>query len=513
MPLICINYRWKVSCLYVKISLMNRFCSQMYILLAGLMYFTCVSCATYNGREQFIKVSSDIDTAKVYYKNQFLGYTQSFIPLSRGHSKTLMVLGNNDKKELYLKSNYRWTDSFLNNMALSMVNPILGISGVIVDLYSGSAWEYENPKMVRFLDHENLAPLAPRKIAIAPTIYNSSVAAEEANNHLEILAKSRYLNSKFLSKERAVALYEDYGYSNLNEVKKQFENDLYRELGVTHILKSKLLSNQSTAILEVKLVDIYRDKVVDNFNAVTDRKNLNYINQSFQGFLKEKFIDSLPNSLGVSYLAYQSPLSAFSECPVTDQRCEYVFELEKDLNLLSKSITLSYSNIESKKALSFGFKFKFISSVDLLFESLGLKYKNSNALDYQKLDDKFQHIAMSGSIGPEIGFYTSDLYFYGNYRPTVSYNFLNNLSKPTAQRYQLSYLDSFDLGALILGGDRWSLRAFSKIVIYPNDYFKEPLVDSLGQEIYDQTTVRYNFGISIEYFLPETKADFQKLIF
>ncbi|MBL7688431.1 MAG: hypothetical protein JNJ49_10375, partial [Bdellovibrionaceae bacterium] len=307
-----------------------------------------IGCASLTGQSQFIKVATDIDRADVADDGRPLGEAPGFFELKRSPSRLLTLSNGNETKTLELNGRYRWgTSFFANALAGFIVTPYGAIAGIVIDLLTGAAWDYDRAKRVDFLRDEKLKPLLPRSISVAPPIYGNELTSDELAEELYWAIRERYPKSRVYRYIDQLGAFAAYETNHESAADVQFRDDLYRELKTTHMAVSRAEQEENKLVLNVKIVDLYRDQIVDTFRASVRTKDLVVPPNSLWTKARGILARLIPNSIGLQSAAG----------PFGIRNPEYYVERSSSIGMFNSSYSISLSNVIGRKVRpKFGFR-------------------------------------------------------------------------------------------------------------------------------------------------------------
>lgn len=458
--------------------------------------FLVVGCASLTGQSQFVKIATDTDRADIADNGRPLGEAPGFVELKRSSSRQLTLSNGNETKPLNLNGRYRWGTSFLANaLAGFIITPYGAVAGIAIDLLTGAAWDYDRAKRVDFYPNEILKPLLPRSISVAPPIYGNELTSDELARELYWAIHERYPKSQVYSYSDQLGVFAAYETNHESAVDNQFRDDLYRELRTTHIAISRAEQEGNKLVLNVKIVDLYRDQTVDAFQASIKTRDLVVPPNSLWTKTRGLLARLIPNSMGLESAA--GPFGIWNPA--------YHVERSSSIGMFNSSYSLSLSNTVGRKVRpKFGFRVRLIPSITVNSEEFLVSYTPDTSR-YEKRWSVFQ---MGAGIGPEVGLYTAMGYFYLNYVPELSNYWIQG-----PQQFEASAVTSkAELGYSFFMSDRLHFCLFGAVHSYPPEVFNSIVSYETPSQSIRSDVISPLFGVSLGYVFPEGRKQLTQLM-
>ncbi|MES2962506.1 MAG: hypothetical protein V4760_01360 [Bdellovibrionota bacterium] len=472
------------------------------------MALTTTGCATMGGWTQNVKVATDADKAKVSMEGRALGEAPGFFKIRRASSRKLLVTADGQSKDLVVEGRYRWRDSFFANLFAALLSPYAAAAGLGIDFLTGAAWRYDKPPKIYFHKGEPSRPLLPKSIAVAPPRYGDEIASDEIAEELYLLLRQRFPHVRIIAHDKLVATYMSYETDNENLVPLEHRDDLYRELGTTHMAFARVRDQGTDLAVDVRIVDILRDEVVDRFVAGVARRGLR--TSSAPGWwssARGPLVKLIPNSIGL-----QSSSGGFwrkdwgSPLLLTDP---YEFRRTNSLGSFNTNVSLTSSNVLYLKTRpNFAFRARLVPLATLRND----KYETYDVPEvYTQNKSQWTLLQLGFGIGPELGVETPLGYFYFNAVPQITNYWVQGPLEYGA--WKVAY--NFEFGYTFFLSDRISARLAARAHIYPPEIF-EPMIryqspkaqiPNSATEYLDTTSL-----FSIEYVFPEMRKKVVRVI-
>ncbi len=477
------------------------------IFMSVAMLVATSGCATIGGWSQHVKVATDADSARVSLDGYELGTAPGFVKLRRASSRTLVVTSEGKSKDLVVEGRYRWRDSFAANFFAAIFSPYLAVGGLGLDFLTGAAWRYDKPDKIYFHKGEPAKPLLPKSIAVAPPRYGNELASDEIASELYLLLRQRFPHVRIVSQDQLVATYMSYETDNENFVPLEHRDDLYREMGTSHMAFSRVSEEGNGLVITVRVVDILRDEVVDKFTLAVAKRELRTTDSGLWSFTRGQLVKLIPNSIGV-----QAAWGGFwrkdwgSYNGVGEQ---YEIKRTNSLGMFNSNLTLTSSNVINLKTRpSFAFRARLVPLGTLRND----EFEGSDTPDfYTTARTKWSLLQLGFGIGPELGVETALGYFYLNYVPQVTNYWIRG-----PMEYGLwKIVQNAEVGYSFFIADRINARLSFHAHLYPHEVLepiirdKAPNANISEYSLYflDTTTT-----FAIEYVFPEARKKMTRII-
>lgn len=452
-----------------------------------------VGCATFGGWHQQVKISTDVDQAQIMEGGHVLGTAPTFLRVKRSVGKDLVLSAEGQSKKLYLNGKYRWAESFAPNLVATIFWGYWGLLGLGLDFLTGAAWEYEKPSQVLFLGEQKLKPLRPRSISIAPPVFYDEIMSDELANELWPLLQERYPQSHISSYDQQLAIYASFDTNHKGLVSSRFRDELFQELGGSHLAVSYVERKDELLHLQVGIYDVLREQYVDKFDAEVAAKELASSRGTFWSVGRSAVVSVLPNSLGLESLnqTYLAPVSLRNEADSGSASIKRV----DSTGIYGSTFSITASNVRSRKTRPFfAFQVRLVPSVSFESEKLQSTYTNLNG---NWIDD-WNMYRLGLGIGPEVGLYTPLGYYYLNFIPEGSGYWV---SGPVTENVW-DWTSSVQFGSSFFISDRFHMRVFGSWVQYSGKVSNTILgYQSNLSSIPPIST--FSTGIAVEYVFPE----------
>lgn len=211
-------------------------CLRLQYLGMALIAMTLSSCASSSvyRRHQYVYITSEPAGATIFDKNEAIGITPGLIHMHRQSDYELKLQIKNEIQPLQLSTKYRWLESFTYNLIFGGLAPV----GWLVDGLTGAAWDFQDPKIVKFSNKigrpqeaESLAI-----IAVAPPIADTAKLSDEAAEFWIKRLPQVYPDAQILDYQKTFPEFQNVGF--------EFDTQNDNEQDQRHLLMN-LKANQS----------------------------------------------------------------------------------------------------------------------------------------------------------------------------------------------------------------------------------------------------------------------------
>lgn len=384
--------------------------SFLLVLFLSYWFFGCASL-TQKSRRQVIVVKSQPQGAEVRYQGRKLGITPLLLALPRGRGLELEVLqSGHDKKTLILPTRYRWGRSFAGNFALLTLAPI----GWGVDLLTGSAWDLVDPIEINWdKKFESEDRLSIDRIAIAPPQSSDELLSDQVGLKIVSDVRSRYPKAEVLQYGETLETFLAWEYDFDSKPSWSYRTQLFKELGVSHLVESEVLSGRSTqAEVRSQLTPFTKEAHQETFALSIDSEQIpSYADRSLSEKLGS-FVRIIPNTISVEFASVTPSFKTNGS--------EFVGVSQYDSGVWGDVVhylgALNLSHLEKQSQRRFGqAQFKFVPSASASWSRIS--YPKTPM--FQGIE--FKRLHFSGGFGPQIGWKSSYGYAYFQMVPALGY--------------------------------------------------------------------------------------------
>ena len=448
-----------------------------------------ISCASINGKNQYIGIKAQTSGVKVYHENQFLGYTPMIASIDR-KSKTYLTLEyNNSKKQIDLNAKYRWKEGILGNLVFLSAAPI----ALFYDYYYESAYEYPSELDLPIKATDAEINFHIKKIVIAPPKANSILLSEEIGDFLSQEIKKIYPQDSY-----QVVAFND-------TLKKAYQLNIDNIEDVSNEQWLAFLGETAAQDIVISEVDIEGDQLhvkIKNYNHFKQEKIINekwvYNSSKFKNLKANPWVFSespfvwFPNSIGLDFMNNRIDIED-SKSTHTAEDSNYNDFMGQATRYIS-FLSLRYIEPPSKRD-AWRYKFKMLPTAGLSIN----KYKFKYAPDLQdtEFDSKFAYIG----YGPSFNYGNQFWNFYLNYYLIFYYSSL----EATSQTKNITESETggsavFDLGLAHFINSSFSIRLFSRSISGGDDLLVNTIKKLNGDEYFESSHIQSGFSIS--YIIP-----------
>lgn len=438
-----------------------------------------------------VVVKSQPQGAEVRYQGKKVGMTPLLLTLPRGRGLELEVLhSEHDKKILSLPTQYRWGRSLAGNLILLTMAPI----GWGVDLLTGSAWDLVDPVEVTWgkkIEIED--PLSIDRIAIAPPQSSDELLSDQLGLTIVSNVRKRYPNAEVLQYGESLETFLDWEYDFDSKPSWSYRTQLFKELGVSHLVESEVLSGRSSQVeIRSQLTPFTKETQQEAFAlSINSEQVPSYADRSLSEKLGS-FVRLIPNTISVEFAgvtpSFKTNGSEFIGVSQYDQGVwGDVFRYLGALNL---------SHLEKQSQRKFGRgQFKFIPSAYASWSRIS--YPESAVLQ----GVEFKRLHFAGGFGPQIGWKSSYGYAYFQLIPALGYTSIAwEKSGQTSEEGQGSFAINSEIGYSYFFSDRFVGKFFIRRVTEDVELWQKSMILASSGSPLKLDDVGYSYaGFSFGY--------------
>jgi hypothetical protein len=470
--------------------------------LTGLLIISLAlsACTTLRTHEQRVKLATDPPGAQVIYNGQVLGNTPGYFEIPRKSKGSIFFKkAGYNLVERELETSYRWGDSFFSNFVWFFWGAPIGWG---VDLISKTAWNYENVSPVKLGGGPPSPPSqSKRVIAVAPPQADSEYLSDALAPAISHLTVKRFINDQVKLYDETWSTFTAYGYSHAEKTSPRYTNDLYYELGITHMLESQSERGKDGVHVTARLYDIYQEKDSEAFSQT--------IPYSLLGSTREKsFKESLysiltliPNSVTFDATTPNANIKVQSAIP----NDSFVARPDTSNTLLSFISSFGFRNAKDPRLMN-RLRVTFRLVPELAFNYNRFQFERTTAPNSLQNYSFDWYIAIAG-IGPELGLESTIGYFSFGFIPVFAQNWIvgQGAGRETSiTRGDLAF--EGEVAYTVFVARRFYLRLFARSLTVPNSAWEQVLKDLSGQALTVESANRGVGGLSIGYYFPEGKG-------
>jgi hypothetical protein len=458
---------------------------------AGFLFLLSLTgCASLDSFEfkQPVKVLSDPPGAKVFHGPEYLGTAPSYIRIPREkHPLLNVVFPNGEKRQVDLETKYRWAGSFATNLLLLTYAPV----GWAWDLYRGTAWNIEEPQVIRQKgSHQWPQILPPKVVAIAPPVIDE----HDRINSLALTIEHRLKTSETFRVLSYEQTEDDFRYNHSYQGLSDRESDrlrLYSTLHADHILESKGELRGDTYHVRAELRDIVTGRVDRVYNWEVTPPREPEEGSVFLRFAKKSF-HLIPNTVFISAASYTPHLEInHIEYQGKEAKSDSFLEQVGDKIAAIGIARLDRSNFDVKGHWVLDFVPMFILSKKNIFFP---KYA-------PLIDSEFERWVASAGYGIETGYIGRYGFIYIDVIPSLTWtrvNYNGPRGYGTASGTQMHV--NTELGYAYFISDHIVMRIFGRSVFEDNKAWGKAIRGATGIETPTNSASSSFAGLSFGYY-------------
>lgn len=449
------------------------------------------ACATLDGTRQNILVRSEPAGADVYQNGKLLGTTPDYLSIRRGKRTTLeFVYGEHQRKEVQLKTKYRWGDSFASNLLFLSLAPI----GWLVDYFNGSAFEAEAPSVMRFQKDPKVAEHIRNRLAVAPAVAEDPeigvLAGEQV--HKKMSEGQRY---ELIPYDPAAFQY--YGSEHGLSPKKHLQANLFAELQTDYVLWPQVSKGKNQFDIRGEIKSAYDGKVAESVDFTLAATDAELRSELFSRSRFKEYFHFIPNTLYVNFSSY---LPTFEYLDTTYEGEEIGGESFGDKALQY----ISALSLDREERPRFNVRGQWVYD---FVPSLTLSRKRIQFETFFPLQGaEFERRYASAGYSLEFGYQWKYGFPYFNIGPTLTWSQLL-YSTPTGEGSEASsvnVMSRVELGYSYFFSDHFIIKVYVKGFSEDKEIWDEALSRASGQTLIAQNVNSNVSGIAIGYYFPSS---------
>lgn len=454
-------------------------------------------CASLFSRRQNLKVVTSPPGAKIYHDDEYKGESPTYVEVSRHSSSSLKVeFPNGSKKNFPLTTKYRWSDSFGSNLMLLFYPPLAGI-GIGTDFLTGKAWDYESLPMLGGDATPFRAVETPiKKIAIAPPTSGAYASSKQVGGALEGTTQLSYPKTKILKYDDTYSIFERYSWRYNQKTDPSVVEDLYKELGVTHILDTQVEDPGDSKEIKVhqKLIDVFNGTEIPLADVKFGRQTVTYYDSSTfsKGF--RWLIARAPNDFGLNAVSHATNIS--SEAATNPYYSEEM-EGEGTFDFLSG---ISVRRIQGREGFkNWKLNFEWVPTVTISERNFKFKRETNNSL----FNKKFQWVSGYAGFGPQLTLHMPVGRIYLEIIPSYGVSYISWQKDGNQSDMRGVFGIQSEFGYLFFVSERFNLRIFVSSTSSDKGQWESVLNRATNESIVLKESSYNTAGLSVAYYLPE----------
>lgn len=466
---------------------MNQLRRLILIFLLGLTISGCTTMGS-NSHWQFVPIQSQPEGAKIYQGDELLGTTPAFVELHRQKNPDSITLDyKNEKKEVELQSQYRWSDSFASDLIFLSAAPIAWG----VDLANGTAWDIKKPDVIPFSAKASSNKRA-LTIAISPPHAKSFELSDIAGKMWTEKMKALYPHDHVIPYEQTLKEFNEAhsAYDGFSD--KQALYLLYDKLKVDLVLQSNAGVENQMLWSDGTVIDVYSDeiKAEPEFEVAKPEKSgrfwLTRLAESDKWHV-------IPDTVGFQFVNSNLTLKINDQSFYSDDIKDG--SLSAVVPYLSSVVLTRLTRWDNTDHLKFRWQF---------FPAISFTYRHVNFPNYTPISDvDFKFLEISAGEGAEVGFQYNRHYLYLDLVLFYSYEDLtwsqagqkhSQNEGDLTNRGEFGYMYSFN--------HDFSIRFFTRIDSTSEGGVWSKAVNDIhpGAGAVISSEVAYGFGLNYTFF-------------
>lgn len=485
----------------------KKILQKIWLYLTFITILTFVTgCTTLRTQRQRLRVISEPPGAEVIVDGTVAGQTPLFVEIEREKRKEILLRRQGYvPQKIPLNTSYRWTDSFASNFIFLGLAPVAWI----VDIVTGSAWDYERLSTIPLKSDGTKATLTNTKlektIAISPTISDIELLSDEIAEKIEKNLRAQLSPAKVLAYRDTEEIYSDFGVTYDSEIEPDLRDELSARLKATHMMRSKVLESSDEKILvEGKLVNLYTDKEEASYLWTFKGSDLEFKKLSpFKQYVLS-YVSILPNSISLDTTTARATITASEPNSGTSQIPDYYSASIKQSNWLSVVSGLGVKNLRGpEKVRPFTFGFRFVPSLSIYYDKFRF---DSKIATNPFLNSQFEWYTFQAGYGPEVSFDLPAGYFYLGFIPELGNSWIY-YSTPTksGSTTQLGIHLEVELGFSAYVSRNLNVRFYIRNVSASSQIWERTMKELAGNQLIFYSSNQFMGGFSFSYYFPESR--------
>jgi hypothetical protein len=458
--------------------------------------FLFVGCASLFSRKQNLKVVTSPPGTKIYHDGELKGESPAFVEVSR-HSTSVLNLEfpNGSKKNVELETKYRWSDSFGSNLMLLFYPPLSAI-GIGTDFLTGKAWDYEAlPILVGDGIPFRAVETPIKKIAIAPPTSDAYASSKQVGVALEGTTQLSYPKAKILKYEKTYSIFERYSWRYNQKTNSAALQDLYQELGVTHILDTQVEDPGDSKEIKVhqKLIDVFNGTEVAMEDVKFGRQTITYFDSSPLSKSFRWLIARAPNDFGLNAVSHATTIHSDDANPYSSEEIEG----EGTFDFLSG---ISVRRIQGREGFkNWKLNFEWVPTVTISERHFKFKRETGNNLN----EKKFQWISGYAGFGPQLTLHMPVGRLYLEIIPSYGASYITWDKDGSQSDLRGVFGLQSEFGYLFFVSERFNIRLFVSNTASDKGQWESVLSRATNESVTLLESSYNTAGLSVAYYLPE----------
>jgi hypothetical protein len=468
-----------------------------FVVASALCLCGCTSLGIYD-YHQMTGVTSGQDHVTVLQNGHKVGKTPLFLPLRRGRDPQLAFqYPSGDVVAIQPVEHYRWGASFGGNFFLTIYAPI----GWAIDLATGTAYNFDNINRP-----DPSRPPKPGELVaengpwvIAPPQASSEAVSRDIARDLERRLRRHYRRAHVLPVESFEQPFWQNHWRFDNEPGENDENELLAQMHVSYFVRSSVTTGPEQDHVTWQLLDAFTKEPVlhgeydvddDVVQSTRQRSWLERWNETFH---------LIPDLAAVDFGNSETRLQVDQAGPSTaheDASPNFLGAAIRYIGALSLGVATP-ANTRGGWVVDFSF--------NPLLQFLSLNENFPDQPDISSL--RFERSRASVGYGPRLGLNTMFGFFYGALIPQAGYNSLRAIGpEQSASAEKLALNLTGEIGWSRFLSSRLNLKLFVRSTTEDSDLWRQVIEHALGYGVNVSTVDYVTYGLSLGYYLPETKT-------
>lgn len=456
------------------------------VLLISFLFLS--ACATFRSPDQVISVNSSPPGADILLNGKKVGTTPDLVKIDRKFHQKLEVRDGSGSKEISMYGGYRFKGSFWPNFAFLTLAPV----GWVVDIVTGSAWEYDSHYDVSFDGKTTKKIKTERmKLAIAPPQSDYSMLSDELGEKLEAdlrLAFPQYDIVPYKSSMKVFA-HDDFDYDRSKSAKPW--PDVFYNSKADVVFSSYVELEDDATHVTGQVFDGYSENPSDEKKFQFTKNKISTMSK-VEGYEKRPvYFYVLPNTVAADFEDSTTNVTVNGKDYTSTPQSSDDFWGKVSRYLSVVALRRYQPPIKDKVS---HWRLTFIPSVTLSHS----KQRFEESPELQDLEFTLSHI--DAAYGPQYTFFTGMWSFYGSLAGAIAYDKLKIDDGVRTEDYGKGNLGvSLEAGITYFFTPKWSARFAVRSVGSNEELWKKAIIDSTGQNYRVESPTVTTAGLSIGY--------------
>ncbi|MCB0350713.1 MAG: hypothetical protein KDD38_05985 [Bdellovibrionales bacterium] len=450
-------------------------------------------CATFDGKNQGLLVTSNPPGAGIYYKGELVGNTPAPVIVKRSKSEQLDIVYKNSKKTIVVPGEFRWGKVTLGNLIFLTLYPI----GVVTDFVTGAAYQmndqvhYDFPE---FSGKTKTSKTTPMVIAIAPPNSTHANLSDEAGVLIEHdLIQNSQINSKLIPYYLSLPIFESEDVDYNTKAEKEHIYYLYARLQATHLLQSEVSFKNDKAVVTGEFIPFDENDRSIPYNKEFETDNINYTKNTLWAGKDGQIFYFLPNSISIDFSNSRTSLDV--DQATHDAKPEPLDGFWGDfLKFLS---TVGVRRILPPIDRP-GWRGRIVFT-----PTANVSYSKERFPTFLPVADQiFLRTHVDAGYGPSFIYENRSHAIYLNIIPALEWDEVQTLGTEKYRVNQTTIAAVVELGYRYHYNRHWSLTFFSRSVPTAEELWKKIFTKTTSQYIHVENSNLIFSGVSINYTFP-----------